>query len=87
MKCQQCNSSDEFYVILTRAVKVHTVGESVLDLIVDDEQFVDPSRLKPFACANCGSTDIDVENKDIDAFWGIYNQRVDRKVLRPKYLK
>lgn len=83
MRCLKCGKSDEFFVTLERMVWLHTMSEEVLDMVIDGEQF---PRADAFACANCGSTEIDVTNADIDGFWKLFNQRVDRKVRNPEHL-
>jgi len=84
VRCENCKSSDEFFVVLNRGVNVHTVGGQILDMVVDEEQFSMGEGSRPFACARCGSVDITMLNEDIDAFWAIFGKRVDRTVKNPK---
>ena len=84
MRCLEprCGATDGFYFITTRTTQVHAIDGRVLDLVLDEEQF----QKEPFACGTCGSRKVEVSNQDIDAFWKIFNQRVDRRVNNPKWI-
>lgn len=85
MRCLKpnCGSTDGFYVILTRTVQAHAMDGRILELVVDDEQF----GKEPFVCATCGGNSVEFSNTDVDAFWKIFSQRVDRRVSNPKWLE
>lgn len=82
MKCKKCGNSELFYVSLDRLVQVHTLGGEVLDIHIDDEQLQDTGA---YHC-ECGSTEVDVTNEDIDSFWKLFGKRVSRKITNPKWL-
>ena len=81
MKCLNCKQGEEFFLVLTRGVIVHTIAQQVLEVEVDGEQLAEKNHA---ACAKCGSTKVDMTNADIDAFWAIYGQRVERRVKNPE---
>lgn len=84
MKCLKkgCGATDGFYAVLTRTVQVHAMDGNVLELVLDEEQF----REEPFACASCGSKKVQYTNADVEVFWKIFGQRVDRKIHNPNWL-
>ena len=84
MKCEnpKCHGNGEFYVALDRIVKIHTIGEIILDVSADVEQFL---RNDPWVCAKCEGRAVDVTNEDIDTFWKIYGTRIDRRIKNPEW--
>jgi hypothetical protein len=83
MRCKTCGNGEEFYVNLHRIVQTHAIDGKLLELVVDDEQF---SPKGAFICAPCGSVEVELTNDDIDTFWTLFGQRVNRRIDNPRWL-